>query len=283
MLQNRIVQVGLGVAAGFIAATLLNFRGSPEDAAATNSERARRPDPIAFHESGTGQPSSGEDSSGQDEGAPSALHPDGTPQDPNVAFAGYADAARSFRKKIELDRLHNAGFSDDRIAWLEQRAAELKLQKNEYWSKLAQEGRPASGHERSAYILDPDLDLQQEIGEDEYDRYREALGRTLGVAIVDVTIGSSGQSSGLMAGDEIVRYDGKRVYNVAALDGLTSGATSDGQAIVEIRRQGRLIQLSVPKGPLLPLGVRSELPSEADSRTRLKAYGLPRRPSTEPE
>jgi len=190
-------------------------------------------------------------------------------------MTGYMDEARTFARKRELERLHNAGFSDDRIAWLEQRTAELRAQKAEYWKERAQEGIPTNPYDRIAYILDPDLDLRGEVGEDEYDRYRQALGRPLGVAIVDVTGGSVGQSSGLMPGDEVVRYDGNRVYNVSMLDSLATGGTSNRQTIVEVRRQGQLIQLNLPVGALSSLGIRSESPSQAFNRARPEVLAAP--------
>lgn len=254
------------MAIGFALATLFYRHGNPNSPAATPSAHAYGED---AHEALDAAEILRERALPDHEEEPSTINrAPGSTEDSRAAMTGYMDEARAFARKRELERLHNAGFSDDRIAWLEQRAGELRAQKAEYWKERAQTGIATGPNDRIAYILDPDLDLRGEIGEDEYDRYRRALGRPLGVAIVDVTDGSVGQSSGLMPGDEVVRYDGNRVYNVSMLDGLAAGGQSSRQAIVEVRRQGQLIQLSLPMGALGSLGVRSESPSQAFNRAR---------------
>src|SRR5690606_37950986 len=96
-----------------------------------------------------------------------------------------------------------------------------------------------------AYVFDEDIRLKDEIGIAEYEKYRRALGRPMGVGVDKVLPGSLAERVGMQPGDEIISYDGKRVFNPAELTPLLLEGAAGEYVIVELIREGQTIQLSV--------------------------------------
>ena len=76
------------------------------------------------------------------------------------------------------------------------------------------------------------------------------MGQPTSVAIRNVLESSPAQAVGLQSGDEIVSYDGQRVYNIIELNRLTQSANDTGYVTVEVRRNGRVITVTLPNGPI---------------------------------
>jgi hypothetical protein len=53
-----------------------------------------------------------------------------------------------------------------------------------------------------------------------------------------------------MAGDEILAYAGKRIFDMRELNALTLEGTPGESVIVDVRRGGQSVQLVMPRGPL---------------------------------
>jgi hypothetical protein len=168
---------------------------------------------------------------------------------------------RPDRQRRESERLMAAGFSRDRIAWIQQRREELQAQQEQFWKEQKDKGRPIDVNMASAYMFDPDLDLRTEIGDDEYAKYRQALGRPVGIGILQVQPNTSAAGAGIKLGDQIVAYGGRRVYNVYMLNSLVAESSSSGVVTVDVLRDGQVIQLVLPRGPLS--GLVSETPPQA--------------------
>jgi hypothetical protein len=265
-MNRHALQLVVATLVGIVAATLFHSFRQPEDvteAPARNALIKSADDTLVS------EPPFSMESRSPEEGGGSDTQREPSPQ---AMISAYEGEVSTFTKQREIERLRKAGFSDDRIAWLEQRTAELQSLSRSRLNQQPPEGKTTAPYERISYILDPDLDLRDEIGEEEYDRYRQALGRPLGVAVMDVSGGSAGEASGILPGDEIVRYDGKRVYNVAMLDNMTTNPPAEEFAIVEVIRRGQRVQLTIPKGQLASLGVRSESPAQAFNRTRPEVF-----------
>lgn len=164
--------------------------------------------------------------------------------------------ALAWAEERATGKLLSAGFTVDRINWIRRRADELQVEQARASHERQRQGLPPDP-DAIAYILDPDLDLREEIGIEEYERYREALGRSAGIIVTDVLPTSNAEAAGLRPGDEIVSYDGRRTFNSAELNALVSKAGPGEYAIIGIRRDGQTIQLSVPRGPL---SIQSAMP-----------------------
>jgi hypothetical protein len=152
--------------------------------------------------------------------------------------------------KRETDQLLAAGFPLDRIESIRRLSEEVEARRRQLDVERFQKGLPPD-EMAMAYQFDPDLDLKDEIGERDYENYRRALGRPMGVEVLEALRGGAADISGLKAGDVILSYDGKRVYNMAQIDAIARKKGSLGETtIVDVRRDGVEMRLVVPKGPL---------------------------------
>lgn len=143
----------------------------------------------------------------------------------------------------ELDRLVQAGFSPQRAQWIARRTQELQVAQME-----AQYAAQRSG--QRVAMTDPEQALRKEMGDSEYERYLQAMGRPTEVRVMDVLATSNAERSGIQAGDEILSYNGTRVFDTRELNALTMGGSPGQTVTVEVRRNGQTLQVSVPSGPL---------------------------------
>ena len=142
------------------------------------------------------------------------------------------------------DRLVKAGFAPDRAEWIVQRESALQMDSMQAMFEARQSGeRP----DRSR--LDPERVLRSELGDSEYEQYLEANGRSTSVAVGTVLESSPGQRAGLQAGDEIVGYDGQRVFSYGELSERTMSALPGQSVVVDIVRDGVPMQVVVDAGP----------------------------------
>ena len=143
------------------------------------------------------------------------------------------------------DMLIEAGFSPDRAAWIMQRESELQMD-----SMQAMFDARQSGERPDRSRLDPDQALRAELGDVEYEQYLEANGRSTSVAVGSVLESSPGQRAGLQSGDQIVGYNGQRVFSYGELSEQTMSATPGQSVVVDIVRDGIPMQVVVDAGPI---------------------------------
>lgn len=160
------------------------------------------------------------------------------------------ERAMSIRRQRETENLMAAGFAPDRIEWIRKRSDELQAQRNKDQLERRRKGLPLDAEQEAAYYYDRDIGLRSEIGDEEYTRYRLALGRSAGVAVAALTQASPAGPAGLLPGDDIVNYGGTRVFNLAELNALASRRNPGDSVLVDVRRNGQTFQLVVPGGPL---------------------------------
>jgi C-terminal processing protease CtpA/Prc len=92
--------------------------------------------------------------------------------------------------------------------------------------------------------------VRDEIGDDAYDRYLYALGETNRVRVDDVLAQSPASAAGLLAGDIIVRYADARIFAPGELVAQTRDGTAGETVRLEIVRNGKRLEIEVPRGPL---------------------------------
>jgi len=143
------------------------------------------------------------------------------------------------------DMLIKAGFSPDRAEWIMQRESELQMD-----SMQAMFDARQSGERPDRSRLDPDQALRAELGDVEYEQYLEANGRSTAVAVGSVLESSPGQRAGLQSGDQIVGYNGQRVFSYGELSEQTMSATPGRAVVVDIVRDGVPMQVVVDAGPI---------------------------------
>ena len=157
--------------------------------------------------------------------------------------------ARFFGSEPEArrDALIEGGFSPDRAEWLAVRESELQMEAMQARFEQRRSGEPFDPFDPS---LNPGAALRAEIGDTEYEQYLEASGRSTSVRVGAVLESSPGQRAGMLPGDEIIRYDGQRVFNSFELNQQTMAGEPDESVVVDVRRDGVLMQVVVPRGPI---------------------------------
>jgi predicted metalloprotease with PDZ domain len=153
--------------------------------------------------------------------------------------------ARSRSRALESRQLLAAGFTPERIEWIQRRRDELQEQRVRESAERLQQGRPDPFVGR--FLIDGDLQLRDEMGDQEYARMREATGRPDAVPVRGVQAGSNAEAAGLKPGDEIISYAGRRVFNSFDLAKMAAD-NARGSVPVEIRRNGQKLVVVMSSG-----------------------------------
>jgi TolA-binding protein len=150
------------------------------------------------------------------------------------------------------ERIRAAGFTQDRIDWLNRRVEELQMEARQAQAEAASADELTAIDPLQAmmHVIEPHSLLRPEIGDEEYERYLRAKGLRTTVDISRVLASSPAERGGLIVGDEIVSYGGERVFAFLELNSLAAKRSSRESVIVEIRRDGQSLQLTVPGGDM---------------------------------
>lgn len=172
---------------------------------------------------------------------------DAPPGFPDAAtVAEVRERVRREAQRSQVERLVDAGFSPDRAEWINRRTQELRVQALQAQYEATRQGREL---DRNAAFSE-DRTLRSELGDADYERYLKALNRPTSVPIMQVLASSPAERSGLKPGDELVAYDGKRIFDVREMNALTLEGTAGESVTIDVRRNGQTVQLVVPRGPL---------------------------------
>ena len=103
--------------------------------------------------------------------------------------------------------------------------------------------------------------LWAELDESDHDRLLYATGKPNRVTVESVIGESAAAWVGLQTGDRILRYAGGRVYRWSDLRQASSAGEAGALVPIQIERDGRILDLSIERGPLgIRLGVESVNP-----------------------
>lgn len=97
--------------------------------------------------------------------------------------------------------------------------------------------------------------ISTDHGEDAYDRYLYASGRSNRVIVTDVYTSSAAADAGLQAGDKVIAMADSRVYSMRDLRAIATSGSEGDLVPVTVERQGVRFEVFIPRGPL---GVRTD-------------------------
>jgi len=92
--------------------------------------------------------------------------------------------------------------------------------------------------------------LREELGDDTYDRYLYASGTHNRVSVASVMQGSPADHAGFETGDMILSYADQKVFQWSEINKATTQGLRGEAVIVNVLRNGELLNISVPRGPL---------------------------------
>jgi C-terminal processing protease CtpA/Prc len=179
---------------------------------------------------------------------------DALDEEPAVEVANVRERFEEFRQRRNgqdsedrVARLVEAGFAPDRAAWIVQRESELQMEAMQARFDARRSGDPVNPFDSS---LNSNSALRAEIGDAEYEQYLQANNRPTAVSVGSVLESSPAQRVGLQAGDQIVSYDGARVFDVSDLNQQTMIGEPGESVVVDITRDGIPMQVVMPRGPI---------------------------------
>jgi len=146
-----------------------------------------------------------------------------------------------------IERLVAAGFLPSHADWITQREQELQMAALQERFDAERSGEDVDWIANRTMTSDT---LRAELGDADYERYLEANDRSTNVSVSSVIDSSPAQTAGLMPGDEIVRYDGERVFSMTDLTRQTMVGEAGQTVVVDIMRNGNLMQVVMPRGPV---------------------------------
>ncbi len=145
------------------------------------------------------------------------------------------------------ERLIASGFAPDRAEWILQRESELEMEAMQARFDARRSGDPVNPFDPS---LNSNSALRAEIGDAEYEQYLQANNRPTAVSVGNVLESSPAQRVGLQSGDQIVSYDGTRVFDTSDLNQQTMLGEPGESVVVDITRDGIPMQVVLPRGPI---------------------------------
>lgn len=159
----------------------------------------------------------------------------------------WTDLAADYEPDDRRQMLIDGGFGPVRAEWILARESELQM-------AAVEEHLDDSAAVGAVDYLDSRIAarhaLREEIGGFEYEQYLAATGQSTKVSITQVIADSPAYDAGFQVGDEIIDYDGKRVFNMIELADKTRDGAAGGTVIVNVTRDGSPMQLVLPRGPL---------------------------------
>jgi hypothetical protein len=150
-------------------------------------------------------------------------------------------------REARLGMLTDAGFSPNQAAKILERSSELQWEAMQAQYEAENAGRP---FDWAGLETNPNWRLRQELGDTDYERYLEAMGQPTTVLIQSVMESSPASRIGLETGDQVLAYNGTRVFGPGELRALTAGRPAGSDVVVDIVRNGNRMQLAIPSGPM---------------------------------
>ena len=161
----------------------------------------------------------------------------------------------SLSPAMTVKNLVRAGIDEELAADIIRRRNEMDMKILELRDRASRDGYLDT--ERYARELnelrEQDISLRDEIGDEYYDRYLHASGQGNRIKVASVMMGSPAEMSGMKDGDLILNYDNQRIFNWNELQDATSRGERGEYVNVAVLRNGQLVNLWMPRGPL---GVR---------------------------
>lgn len=158
----------------------------------------------------------------------------------------------SMSPAMTTDNLVKAGINEELAADIVRRRNEIDMKILELRDRASRESYLNTGRYARELneLREQDMPLRDEIGDEYYDNYLFASRQSNRVKVASVMMGSPAELAGMQNGDLILNYDNKRMFNWNELQDATSRGQRDEYVNVTVLRNGQLVNLWIPRGPL---------------------------------
>ncbi len=159
---------------------------------------------------------------------------------------------------FDAEALEGAGWTPGEIRGIRLRWEEYEMAKLEVENDRARKV-PGWKHlgKRSFQI---EVELRRDLGDEDYEAMRYATSQPNRVILSELLGTSPAAAAGLEPGDEVVSYDGQRIFTASALKLLTLAGVPGALTEMRVLRAGEEHRFFLPRGPL---GTRLETASRA--------------------
>lgn len=152
----------------------------------------------------------------------------------------------AYQRQQQLNAYIAAGLSPDRAQWIMNREDQLDMEV----LQARYEATQANATQQEIANINAASILRKELGDADYAKYLEGQGRPTSIGVREVLTNSPAQTAGLQPGDEIVSYNGQRVFDMNELNALTYEARPGTNVAMQVVRDGQTMQVVVESGPI---------------------------------
>ncbi len=146
----------------------------------------------------------------------------------------------------QIERFIDAGLSPEQAQRIVDRQDALEMEVLQARYEATQNGASAA----EVANLSVSRLMREELGDDNYARYLEGLGRPTSVNVREVLTNSPARFAGIEAGDQIIAYDGQRVFDMNELNSMTYDGKAGETVAIDVMRDGQQLRLYVERGPI---------------------------------
>ncbi len=169
-----------------------------------------------------------------------------------AAAAPQPDTTQTNEPVFDEDALRAAGLSMTTVKQTRERLEQLEMDRLFLRDRAIREGwmgtvRYSNEVEK---LEGRKQDINNSLGDSGYDAYLYATNQSNRVVIREMLQGSPAKAAGLLPGDVVLSYGGKRMFATRDLQNATTGGRAGESVAVEILRNGQAMNLYIPRGPL---------------------------------
>ena len=144
--------------------------------------------------------------------------------------------------------LERVGWSEDEVERVRQRWEEYQLAKLEVENQRAR--KVPGWKELGKRLFQIEVQARNDLGDEGYEAMRFAAGQNNRVVLSELLEISPASDAGLMSGDEVISYDGQRVFSAGALKFYTQSGEEGAWTEVRVLRGDEERRFFVRRGPL---------------------------------
>jgi len=166
---------------------------------------------------------------------------------------------------LDVQALVDAGFPAQKVRAFKEKMDQIELDRLYVRDLAAREGwlDTPRFREEDLAVGDVARRAREEMGDEFYDWMLYTSGHPNRVRIGDVLDGSAAAAAGMRPGDLVLSYDEQRIFSPGELRDFTTSGTAGDTTALSLLRNGREVQVVVPRGPL---GIRIDFATEKPPR-----------------